>query len=99
MARNPVTYLIVCKIPRVGKICFDRLDSTWFVWRKDGSNVISGADAIRDIIRAIARGNQSEFARLLGVNSRTIRRWVSGEKRPSLESLYKIAELKIERKA
>jgi len=38
-------------------------------------------DELAGVIETLAAGNQSELARLIGVDSRTVRRWLAGELR------------------
>jgi DNA-binding transcriptional regulator YiaG len=43
-------------------------------WKMTPEQLLAAIDALTD-------GNQSEFARLIGVDGRTVRYWIAGEQR------------------
>lgn len=56
-------------------------------------------DQLLDAIAILADGNQSAFARLIGVDGRTARRWIAGDARipkPVQVAIQALLELKMQ---
>ena len=52
------------------------------------------AEETRLTIKSLGKGGQTKLARLLSVNPRTVRRWISGKFEPSPVMLEKIISLR-----